>query len=75
MNQGNLAGAQMAIGGGTLMDGKEAYMSRTIGQNINARIDSLRAEISRLEGVREQLESGASMLDVRIEDLRHAMNY
>jgi len=49
--------------------------SRTIGQNINARIAGLKAEIARLEGVREQLESGASLLDVRIEDLRQAMNY
>ena len=57
------------------MAAKEAVMSRTIGQNINARIASLKAEITRLEGVREQLESGASLLDVRIEDLRQAMNY
>lgn len=75
MDRSNVLGAQMGISGGALMDGKEAYMSRTIGQNINARIDSLRAEISRLEGVREQLESGTSLLDVRIEDLRQAMNY
>ena len=54
---------------------KDAYMSRTIGQNINARIASLKDDITRLEGVREQLESGGSLLNVRIEDLRQAMNY
>lgn len=54
---------------------KDAYQSRTIGQNIDARIAGLKMEIARLEGVREQLESGASLLDVRIEDLRQAMNY
>lgn len=50
-------------------------MSRTIGQNIDQRIANLRVEIERLEGVRKQLENGASLLDVRIEDLRQAMNY
>lgn len=50
-------------------------MSRTIGQNIDQRIANLRAEIERLEGVRKQLENGASLLDVRIEDLRQAMSY
>lgn len=54
---------------------KEAYSSRTIGQNIDARIASLQVEIQRLMGVRKQLENGASLLDVRIEDLRQAMNY
>jgi uncharacterized small protein (DUF1192 family) len=53
----------------------EQMMSRTIGQNIDQRILNLRAEIERLEGVRAQLENGASLLDVRIEDLRQAMNY
>ena len=57
------------------MGANAACISRTIGQNIDARIDSLKAEIQRLEGVREQLERGASLLDVRIEDLRQAMNY
>ena len=57
------------------MNEKAAHMSRTIGQNITARILILTAEIHRLEDVRKQLESGASLLDVRIEDLRQAMNY
>lgn len=67
--------AYQGAGVGQEQSEKAAYMSRTIGQNINARITSLKAEISRLESVREQLESGASLLDVRIEDLRQAMNY
>ena len=54
---------------------KDEYSRRTIGQNIDLRIAGLKAEIQRLEGVREQLQSGASLLDVRIEDLRQAMNY
>ena len=54
---------------------KEAYRSRTVGQELNARIASLKAEITRLEGVREELKSGASLLEMRIEDLRHAMKY
>ena len=76
MYEGNQAiGAYQGAMLGQGLAEKEAYMSRTIGQNINARIASLKAEITRLEGVREQLESGASLLDVRIEDLRQAMNY
>ncbi|MBP7966064.1 MAG: hypothetical protein KAZ23_01495 [Burkholderiaceae bacterium] len=74
---GIIMGANAAMGGEYQL--KQAYaeemQSRTIGQNINRRIAHLRAEIARLEGVREQLESGASLLDVRIEDLRQAMNY
>ena len=53
----------------------DQMMSRTIGQNIDQRILNLRAEIERLEGVRAQLGNGASLLDVRIEDLRQAKNY
>jgi uncharacterized small protein (DUF1192 family) len=54
---------------------KEAYVTRTIGENIDARVASLKAEIARLEGVKSQLGSGASLLDVKIDDLRQAMNY
>ena len=54
---------------------KDEYSRRTIGQNSDLRIAGLKAEIQRLEGVREQLQSGASLLDVRIEDLRQTMNY
>jgi hypothetical protein len=54
---------------------KMAVMDRTIGQNIDSRITELKAEIERLEGVKAQLQSGASLLDVKIDDLRRAMNY
>ncbi len=66
MQAGQLIGGQQA---------KDAYMSRTIGENIDQRIANLKAEIQRLEGVKTQLLSGASLLDVRIEDLRQAMSY
>ena len=59
---------------GTL-GGREAYVTRTIGENIDARVASLKAEIARLEDVKSQLGSGASLLNVKIEDLRQAMNY
>ena len=74
----NLQGGTAAMAGEdrcTPYDEKQAYLSRTIGQNIDARIAMFRGEIERLQGVRAQLESGASLLDVRIEDLRQAMNY
>ncbi len=58
-----------------LVGAKEAYVTRTIGENIDARVASLKAEIARLEGVKAQLGSGASLLDVKIDDLRQAMNY
>lgn len=72
MNEIYAANAKVASGS-TLRDCLPP--SRTIGENIDARIATLNAEIKRLEGVRDQLQSGASLLDVRIEDLRQAMNY
>lgn len=54
---------------------KQNYVTRTIGENIDARVAFLKAEIARLEGVKAQLGSGANLLDVRIDDLRQAMNY
>jgi exonuclease VII small subunit len=54
---------------------KQRSMSRTIGYNIEIRIAHYRAEIARLERVKKQLESGSSLLDIRIEDLHQAMNY
>ena len=71
MSYGNALGMNQAAEAMKVQD----CQARTIGQNINARIEYLKQEIARLEGVREQLESGASLLDVRIEDLRQAMNY
>lgn len=49
--------------------------SRTIGQNIQAQIAQHKAEIVRLEGIAGQMRDGASMLDLRIEDLRRVMQY
>jgi hypothetical protein len=49
--------------------------NRTIGQNIAAQIAHHKAEIARLEGIAGQLRNGASMLDLRIEDLRRVMQY
>ena len=71
MNYGNLVGAQKAEAGQLI----GLRTDRTVGENIDQRIAILRAEIEWLEGVRKQLASGASLLDVRIEDLRNAMNY
>ena len=75
MNYGIQAAGQNAQTIDGPYEAKMAFVNRTIGQNIDARIQNLRAEIERLEGVREQLTNGASLLDVRIEDLRQAMNY
>jgi len=71
------AAAGQIIGGGEyqLNIGRQAQMSRTIGENIDQRIKNLQFEIERLEGVKAQLANGSSLLDVRIEDLRQAMNY
>ena len=49
--------------------------NRTIGQNIQAQIAHHKAEVVRLEGIAEQMRNGASMLDLRIEDLRRVMQY
>lgn len=74
MNYGNgaLIGAQ-----GMESDkvAKSAIMDRTIGQNIAAQIAQHKAEIMRLEGIAGQMRDGASMLDLRIEDLRRVMQY
>ena len=53
---GNQISAGQGVFGSTESDMKHAVyvemQQRTIGQNINARITSLKAEIARLEGVR-----------------------
>ena len=73
MNEIYAAAGQMI--GGSEYDAKQALMSRTIGENIDQRIKNLQFEIERLEGVKAQLANGSSLLNVRIEDLRQAMNY
>lgn len=74
MNE-NYIGTGLVAAGQYAMDAKEAYSNRTIGENIDTRITHLQGEIARLQGVKAQLESGTSLLNVRIEDLRQAMNY
>ena len=62
MRASNAIGAQMI--------GKQEIMDRTIGQ-----IEHHKREIVRLEGIAAQMRAGASMLDLRIEDLRRVMQY
>ena len=71
INSAQTQGYGAVLGG----DVKGAYLSRTIGENIDARIEALRMEIARLQGVKMQFENGSSMLNIRIEDLRLAMSY
>lgn len=72
----NLVGAQMALfSESSKLISHSEYMRRTIGVNIDAKIASLKAEIARLEGVKADLAGGKSLLDIKIEDLRAAMNY
>jgi hypothetical protein len=56
--------------------GKQAVLDRAppLAENIDNRIAYHLQEIERLKQVKETLSSG-SILDVRIEDLRQAMNY
>lgn len=72
----NLVGAQMALfSESSKLISHSEYMRHTIGVNIDAKIASLKAEIARLEGVKADLAGGKSLLDIKIEDLRAAMNY
>ena len=66
-----------AIGQNSLFDMvlKSSHQSRTVGENIDAKIASLETEITRLRTVKAALGTGKSLLDVRSEDLRQAMNY
>jgi len=45
---------------------------RTVSENIDAKIESLKAEIERLEKSKETL---APLMNMRIRDIREAMNY
>lgn len=45
---------------------------RTVGENIDARIAQMKAEIARLE---ESKASLAPLLQMKISDIRSAMNY
>lgn len=72
MEHGNMIGAQAM---GAAECAKDVYQSRTIGDNIDYQIARHRAEIERLTLLRHHLQRGDSLLTVRIEDLRQAMNY
>lgn len=57
------------------LGGCDTPMSRTVGENIDSRIASLRAQIEALEETKRKLAEPAGILNVRIEDLRQAMSY
>lgn len=46
---------------------------RTLRQNIDARLAKLAEEAAGLERMRDTLERGGSLLDVRVEDLQRAL--
>lgn len=75
MNYGNAIGTQESAAMMEKSDIMDVRSRTTVGENIDRQIASLKAEIERLEGLRGQLRGGASLLDIRIEDLRRAMNY
>lgn len=56
--------------------GKEGLIdhSPTLAENIDRRIQRMEEEIARLKKVKFTLETG-SILDVKLDDLRQAMNY
>ena len=55
--------------------GSQQIMDRTIGENIQAQINHHKSEIARLEGLAAKMREGASLLDIRIDDLRRVMQY
>ena len=52
-----------------------AFADRTIGESIDARIGLLNAEITRLQGVRDQLSTAAGVLSMRLDELRSAIKF
>lgn len=64
-----------AIGYANAAQLKDATFSRTVGENIDARIASLQAQIEALQETKAKLSEPTGLLNVRIEDLRQAMSY
>lgn len=58
---------------GQIIGGKE-ILPPTVGENINNQIEMHRNAIARLEATKSNLAK-ANMLDLKISDLREAMNY
>ncbi len=52
----------------------QAYSMPTVGENIDNQIKTHQAAITRLEATRASLDK-ANLLDLKISDLREAMNY
>lgn len=73
MNYGQIAGGSLQYANEACI--KDAYSSRTVGENIDVQIANLKAQIEALEKTKLDLAKPNGLLNVRIEDLRRAMSY
>ena len=76
-NFGETMNYQNAVIGSGLSEANSSLTmrDRTVGQNIEAQIQTHKDEIVRLEGIRSKLSNGATLLDLSINDLQSAMRY
>lgn len=70
-----------AISSGYDVQAKQAQMGlvdsrpRTMRENIDRQIAAAEAHVARLKDLKAKLESGVSLLDLDMNDLRQGMNY
>lgn len=55
--------------------GSISSQDRTIGENLDQKINYLQSELDRLKSVKEQMLRGVPLLQMKASDLRRAMDY
>lgn len=60
------------VGGSSVPEVQDSFFNKTVGENLDMKISRLQAEIERLKSAKESL---GPLLNMKIGDIRSAMDY